>query len=237
MFNRPTAAIIRLDHLLHNFQVIRKLAGPDSPIAPVIKSNAYGHGMVAIARELSRAGAEWLAVSLTEEGLDLRESGLAGPILILGGCYPGQAEEIVTSGLTPVVATAELARALNEAARLLGRPVPIHLKVETGLGRLGILFRDIPAFLQHLKGMSFLQLEGICTSFSSVDNLEERQEISSTSLSARPVSWRVNGEDRYFVTSPIRGDCCEALLARDGSSGRGSFSTVTPVVWIRTMLI
>jgi alanine racemase len=129
--------------------------------------------MIAIARELSRAGAEWLAVSLTEEGLELRKSGLAGPVLVLGGCYPGQAEEIVTSGLTPVVATLELARALNEAARLLGRPAPIHLKVDTGLGRLGILPNDLPAFLQNLKGMSFLRLEGICTSFSSVDNLEE----------------------------------------------------------------
>lgn len=176
MFYRPTAAFINLDHLLHNFRVIRKLAGPHSPLAPVIKSNAYGHGMIPIARELSRAGAEWLAVSLTEEGLELRRHGITGPVLVLGGCYPGQAEEIVNSSLTPVVATVELARALNEAARVLGRPVPIHLKVETGLGRLGILPKDLTPFLQNLKGMAFLLLEGICTSFSSVDDLKKARD-------------------------------------------------------------
>ena len=169
---RPTAAIIHLDYLLHNFQVIRKLAGPASPLAPVVKSNAYGHGMVAVARALSGAGAEWLAVSLTEEGLELRENGLAGPVLVLGGCYPGQAREIVASHLTPVVATPELVHALNEAARSLNRPAPVHLKLDTGLGRLGIFPQDLPAFLQNLRGMTFLRLEGICTSFSAVDNIE-----------------------------------------------------------------
>jgi len=152
------------------------LAGPHSPLAPVIKSNAYGHGMISVAGALRRAGAEWLAVSLTEEGLELREGGITGPVLVLGGCYPGQAKEIVSSGLTPVVSTGELARSLSEAARASGRSVPIHLKVETGLGRLGILPKDLPAFLQNLKGMPFLNLEGVCTTFSSVDDLDAAKD-------------------------------------------------------------
>jgi len=176
MFYRPTVAFINLDHLLHNFRVIRRLAGPHSPLAPVVKSNAYGHGIIPIAQELNRAGAEWLAVSLTEEGLELRRHGIIGPVLILGGCYPDQAEEIVSSSLTPVVTTAELARTLNEAARMIGRPVPIHLKMETGLGRLGILPKDLPFFIQYLKEMPFILLEGICTSFSSVDDLKMAKE-------------------------------------------------------------
>jgi alanine racemase len=132
--------------------------------------------MIAVARELSLAGAEWLAVSLTEEGLELRGNGITNPVLILGGCYPGQAQEIIHSGLTPVVSTIELARALSEAARATGRPFPIHLKVETGLGRLGIMPKDLPAFFQYLKQMPFLSLEGICTSFSSVDDLETAKD-------------------------------------------------------------
>ncbi len=172
MYYRPTAAFVNLDHLLHNFGAVRRLASPHSPLAPVIKSNAYGHGMISVARALSRAGAEWLAVSLTEEGLDLRKNGITTPVLVLGGCYPDQAKEIINSALTPVVSTVELARALNEASRVSGRSIPVHLKVETGLGRLGILPKDLPAFIQSLKQMPFLSLEGICTSFSSVDNLE-----------------------------------------------------------------
>jgi len=142
MFYRPTVAFINLDHLLHNFRVIRRLAGPHSPLAPVVKSNAYGHGIIPIAQELNRAGAEWLAVSLTEEGLELRRHGIT----------------------------------LNEAARMIGRPVPIHLKMETGLGRLGILPKDLPFFIQYLKEMPFILLEGICTSFSSVDDLKMAKE-------------------------------------------------------------
>ena len=172
MFYRPTAAFIDLDSLLHNFREVRRLAGPHSPLAPVVKSNAYGHGMIPVARALSHAGAEWLAISLTEEGLELRENGITTRVLILGGCYPGQAREIIDSGLTPVVSTVELAGALDEASRVSGRPFPIHVKIETGLGRLGILPEDLPAFLQRLKQMSFVSLEGICTSFSTVDNLE-----------------------------------------------------------------
>jgi alanine racemase len=176
MFYRPTAAIINLDHLVHNFGVVRKLAGPQSPLAPVVKSNAYGHGMLSVAGALLRAGAEWLAVSLTEEGLELRESGITGRVLVLGGCYPAQSKEIVSSGLTPVISTGELARSLNEAARSSGKPIPVHLKVETGLGRLGILPKDLPAILQGLKAMPFLILEGICTTFSSVDNLDAAKD-------------------------------------------------------------
>jgi len=176
MFYRPTAAFINLDHLLHNFGVVRRLASPHSLLAPVIKSDAYGHGMISVARALSRAGAEWLAVSLTEEGLELRKNGITTPVLVLGGCYPDQAKEIINYSLTPVVSTVELARALSEASLVSGKSIPIHIKVETGLGRLGILPKDLPAFIRSLKQMPFVSLEGICTSLSSVDNLETAEE-------------------------------------------------------------
>ena len=172
MFARPTTVLIDRGALIHNFREVLRLAGPDCPVAPVIKSDAYGHGLIGTARELLKAGADRLAISLTEEGLTLREEGIPVPILVLGGCYPAQAREIIAGKLTPMVSTLTLAKALNEAASSSRTPLKIHLKVETGLGRLGIPAEDIPAFLQNLKGFPFLELEGLGSSLSSVTNLE-----------------------------------------------------------------
>jgi alanine racemase len=168
MFTRPTKVLIDREALVHNFHEVLRLAGPDCPVAPVIKSDAYGHGFIGTARELLRAGADRFAVSFTEEGLQLREEGISVPILVLGGCYPAQAREIVAGKLTPMVSGLALAKALNEAASSTRTPVKIHIKVETGLGRLGIPAEDIPAFLQKLKGFPFVEVEGIGSSFSSV---------------------------------------------------------------------
>jgi len=172
MFGRPTATLINREALIHNFREVLRLAGPDCPVAPVIKSDAYGHGFIGTARELVNAGADRFAVSLMEEGLELRKEGISVPILVLGGCYPEQAREIIAGKLTPVVSTLALAKALNEAASSFGTRFKIHLKVETGLGRLGIPVEDIPAFFQILKESPFLELEGLGSSFSSVSNLE-----------------------------------------------------------------
>ena len=179
MFFRPTTVLINREALIHNFREVLRLAGPDCPVAPVIKSDAYGHGFITTARELLKAGADRFAISLTEEGLELREEGISVPILILGGCYPEQAKEIVGRKLSPMVSTLTLAKALNEAASSSGTPVKIHLKVETGLGRLGIPVEDIPTFFQILKELPVLELEGLGSSFSSVTNLElARRQLS-----------------------------------------------------------
>jgi alanine racemase len=176
MFARPTKAVIDREALVHNFREVLRLAGPDCPVAPVIKSDAYGHGFIGTARELLKAGADRFAISLTEEGLELREEGIAVPILVLGGCYPAQAREIISGKMTPMVSSLALAKALNEAAPSTRAPVKIHLKVETGLGRLGIPAEDIPAFIQDLAGLPSLEVEGLGSSFSSVTNLELAQK-------------------------------------------------------------
>lgn len=196
MFGRPTVALIDRPALVHNFREVLRLAGPDAPVAPVIKSNAYGHGFIGTARELLKAGADRFAVSLTEEGVELRQEGITVPILVLGGCYPGQAKEIVANQLTPVVSTLTLAKALNEAARSSGTRLKIHLKVETGLGRLGIPVEEFTAFLQKLKGCPFLELEGLGSSFSSADNLElARRQVQ--------ILEEVAGEATRFLGRPL----------------------------------
>lgn len=172
MLQRPTIVIIDLECLANNFREVGRLAGPNSPMAPVIKSDAYGHGIIEIAQKLLKVGTDRLAVSLTEEALELREAGIDIPILILGGSYPGQAKEIVEKKLTPVVSTPSMVKALNEAAQSQRHPIKIHVKVDTGLGRMGLLIEEVIPFFNLLKEMPFLAVEGICSTFSSVTNIE-----------------------------------------------------------------
>jgi alanine racemase len=196
MFSRPTRVFVDPEALVHNFREVRRLAGPDCAIAPVIKSDAYGHGFIGTARELLKAGADRFAISFTEEGLQLREAGISVPILVLGGCYPAQAREIVAGKLTPMVSTLDLARALDDAASSSGNPFRIHLKVETGLGRLGIPAGEIPAFLEEAKRLPYLEVEGIGTSFSSV---------TDSGLAARQIATleRVAGEAARSLGKPL----------------------------------
>ena len=164
--------MIHTDAIIHNFREVCRLAGPGSPIAPVIKSNAYGHGWIGVSAALTEAGADRFCVSFTEEGLALRNSGVDKPILVLGGVYPDQAREIILNDLTPVISSLAMAGALNEAAEALGRTVNIHVKVDTGLGRLGILEKEVPPFFDALKKLPRLHTRGICSSFSSIGNSE-----------------------------------------------------------------
>lgn len=176
MFHRPTVITIDLECLADNFREAVRLAGPDSPIAPVIKSDAYGHGKIEIAKQLLKVGADRFAVSLTEEGSELRRAGIEVPILILGGCYPDQARELIETRLTPVVSTFSMVTALHEAAQSQGHQVNVHVKVDTGLGRMGLLVEEVLPFLNHLKGLPFLRVEGICSTFSSITDIKFSRE-------------------------------------------------------------
>jgi alanine racemase len=176
MYRRPTGVIIDLDNVVHNFKEVCRLAGPGSPVAPVVKSDAYGHGSIEVSQILLEAGAQSLAVSLTEEGLELRKAGIGIPILVLGGSYPAQAREIVEKRLTPVVSTSSMATALQEAGQSIQSQVKIHIKVETGLGRMGIPREETLPFVQSLVNNSSILVEGICTSFSSIEDMDFSME-------------------------------------------------------------
>jgi alanine racemase len=172
MYRRPTFAIIHLDALVHNFNEVCHLAKDRSLVVPVVKSDAYGHGCIRVSKELIKAGAQRFAVSLTEEAVELRGTGVAVPILVLGGVYPAQAKEIIEQGLTPVISTASMANALIEASEAMRKSVAVHIKVETGLGRMGIQTEDVSSFLHYLRKRPYLSVEGVCTSFSSIDDVE-----------------------------------------------------------------
>ena len=186
--SRPTFAEIDLAALHHNFKVIRASIPRDTGMMAVVKADAYGHGFMDISRELEQLGVNAFGVAFLAEGIQLRKSGIDRPILLLGGVYPGQERKSIGYNLSTVVFTLEQAQALNQAAGKLFRKAQVHLKIDTGMGRLGIQYSDVPAFMQELRKLSNIALEGIISHFASADELDE-QGRHFTRLQSERFEW------------------------------------------------
>src|SRR5271169_2082308 len=145
---RPVWAEISLKAILHNLRVIRRHIGAQRKILAVVKSNAYGLGAVPISKALQKAGVGWFGVTCANEGIELREAGIRKRILILTGFWPGEEKRLMQNRLTPTVTRLEDVRHLERAAKALKKTarVPFHLKINTGMNRLGISPNEIDAF-------------------------------------------------------------------------------------------
>lgn len=177
MSARPVWAEVSRSNLLHNFALLRELAAPAELLA-VVKANAYGHGAVACARALSGAGAKWLGVTDIAEGIAVRSACPDAEILVMCGMWPGEAESALQHRLTPVVWQREH---LEEAARA-GSPIAVHLEIDTGMSRQGVLLENLPALLDHLQSLPVLRLEGVLTHFHSP---EVRESAATAEQMAR----------------------------------------------------
>jgi alanine racemase len=173
MDSRPTIAEIDLAALRHNFQQVKKSIPAGCGILAVVKADAYGHGFMDIAMELEKLDVAAFGVAFLAEGIQLRKSGIDRPVLILGGIYPGQEKKCIGFNLSTTVFSPEQARLLNYVAGKLYRKAKVHVKVDTGMGRLGIPHEEAAAFFQKLKGMKHLELEGIISHFASADELDD----------------------------------------------------------------
>jgi alanine racemase len=167
---RPTWAEIDLDHLAANFNRVRQRVSPVARVMAVIKANAYGHGAVACARRLAREGADWFGVALPEEGVELRSAGVTQPVLCLGGFWPGQAATCIQHNLTPVVYHLDMIAALNQAAANAGVVADVHLKVDTGMGRLGVRFDQLSEFVNTLAQFRNVRIDGIMSHLAAADD-------------------------------------------------------------------
>ena len=166
--DRPTVAVVDLSALTHNYQeAVRRAVG--RKIIAVVKADAYGHGAVAVSRHLLELGADMLGVALVEEGRELRQAGIIAPIVVMGALFPGQTEAIVEHSLTPVVFDKVFARALSLVARKRGISVAVHVKIDTGMGRIGLSPEDAPAFIKELKTYGGLSVQGLMTHFADAD--------------------------------------------------------------------
>ncbi len=166
--DRPTKAVIDLHALTHNYaEVTRRISG--RKVLAVVKAQAYGHGAIPVARHLAGLGAHMFGVALVEEGRCLRDAGITAPILVMGPVFPEQAEVMVTSDLTALVYTLPVAKALSDAAGNAGRTVPVHVKIDTGMGRIGLTPEAAAEFVPAISTLPGLFVEGLMTHFSDAD--------------------------------------------------------------------
>jgi Alr-MurF fusion protein len=166
---RPTWVEVDLEAIAHNVQRIVGMVGPKVIVLAVLKADGYGHGAIRVARTALNNGARYLGVASINEGTALRRAGITAPILVLGYTPAWQARELVLNGLSATVFSLDVARALSRAAVDLNSRVPTHVKVDTGMGRLGLLPDEVLPFVLELHKVPNLELEGIFTHFSVAD--------------------------------------------------------------------
>ena len=168
---RPTEALIDVGAAVDNYRLAVELG--ERPGIAIVKANAYGHGAVEISRALCQAGAPMLGVALVEEGIELREAGLSVPILVLGGAYEGGYDLLIRHRLTPLVYSRQHLEGCAAAARRAGAPLGVHVKVDTGMGRLGMLMDELPDFAAAAARLKdVVKVEGACTHYSSSGVIE-----------------------------------------------------------------
>ena len=186
---RPTRAEVNLAALRHNLRVVmrhaKEASGSRAPahVWPVLKADGYGHGAPAVARTLERAGAEGFCVALLEEAIELRDAGIRAPILVMGGFNAssrGACEEIAARDVVPVVYDVSQIEGLARAARAMGRPVVAHLKVDTGMARLGLHMADLETFADELAQVPEVRITGLMTHLACADAEESAPQSGFT---------------------------------------------------------
>jgi len=161
----PSRAVIDLEAYAHNLDVARACIGPTPRIMAVMKADAYGHGLIPIARAAVCARADMLGVATVEEGISLRAAGMVAPVVVLFQPPPGAAEALLEHDLTLVLADLGMAEELSLAARRMGRTARVHCQVDTGMGRQGFTAATAIEDLQAVMRLPGVDIEGVCTHF------------------------------------------------------------------------
>lgn len=170
MPTRPTWAEVSLSALMHNFGLIRDFVAPQATVCAVVKCDAYGHGATPCARALEEAGAQWFGVTSPAEGIELRQAGINGRILLMSGMWHGEAEAVVVHNLTPAVWSAEQIVELNAAAEREGKKAfPVHIEVDTGMARQGVPLSHLPVLLEAVRKAKSICLEGLHSHLASAE--------------------------------------------------------------------
>jgi alanine racemase len=179
---RPTLCFIDHEALRWNLRQIRAKVGAKVKILSMVKANGYGHGAASVAQTLTAAGGDAFGVATLEEAVELRQAGIDKPIVVLAGAYVEQLDQFVTHDLTPVIHEIENAQRLEAAAQCRGVPLNAHLKIDTGMGRLGFLCAETDSWLPKLKKLNALKIEGVFSHFSHAESVEgdyTRQQLDT----------------------------------------------------------
>lgn len=172
MASEPTKAHtcwveVDLRAIVHNLQQVRRLVGPSVKIMAVVKADAYGHGALKVAKAIVEAGAEYLGVTRLEEGLALRKAGIATPILVFSPLLSDQVEAAVANGLDQTVCALDSLESISAAVERAGKKARVHVKIDTGMGRLGVIPDECPDFLAALVEVRGIEIAGVYTHFAN----------------------------------------------------------------------
>ncbi|SDH04026.1 alanine racemase [Halanaerobium congolense] len=170
---RPTWIEINLSALKNNYNFIRSKISSRTKIAAVVKANAYGHGAVRIAKELSQLGVEYFCVGSPEEGIELRDTGIKKPILVLAEILEFQIMDVIAGDLIQTTASLETIKALNKAASKLNKIIKVHLKIDTGMGRIGFFPKEINDVLKYVEKLEFIKIEGLFSHLAQADEADK----------------------------------------------------------------
>lgn len=172
--DRPTWLEIDLEAIAGNTRRLQEIVGPDVGLMATLKAEAYGHGAIRVARTVIQQGVFGLAVATLGEAVALREAGISAPILILGYTPPWQVREALRHDVRLTIFDADVAREVSAAAQELQLPAIVHVKVDTGMARLGLQPDEVPAFLRDLRALPAIAVEGLFTHFATADSADER---------------------------------------------------------------
>lgn len=169
---RPTWVDIDLNALIHNLRQAERFCLPHQRALTVVKADAYGHGAVPVANCFRRAGVRDFAVATLEEALQLRAAGIDDPLLVLGGCYPGQEQAFINYRLMPALLDPQSALRLSAEAKRSNRQIHVHLKVDSGMGRVGFLPAQLCEFMPQLQQLKGLKIVGMMSHLACADDLD-----------------------------------------------------------------
>ena len=170
---RATRAIIDLNAVSHNIAEIRKKIGSKRGLMAVVKADGYGHGAIEVGSAALRSGADCLGVALPEEGEQLRNAGIKSPILVLGPIQPEEADKVISNRLEQTVSSLDLTEALDRAALKHAARVNIHIKIDTGMGRIGLKSTDVMPFVRRLNRFRNIDLTGVFSHFACADESDK----------------------------------------------------------------
>ncbi|NLL48121.1 MAG: alanine racemase [Firmicutes bacterium] len=170
--NRSVWAEVSLDNIAHNVRQFRSWIGPNCELMAVVKANGYGHGALETAYTMIAHGTNWLAVALPEEGVRLRRGGITAPILVLGAVGADELDVCVAADLAVTVFEPHIARLLSAAAVTQQKLARVHIKVDTGMGRLGLLPQDFVNLVELVKSLPGLEIQGVFTHFAQAEQMD-----------------------------------------------------------------
>jgi len=215
-FVKRTWAEVSLDALEHNFNSIKSKVNKDTKILAVIKSDAYGHGVAQVARTLADCGAYCFAVAFVDEGIELRNNGITNPIMLLGYTPVSHAEQIINYDIQPAVMSYEMAKKFSDKASELGKVCKIHIKLDTGMSRVGfvcgddILNKMVCDDIVKISRLPFIEIEGIFTHFATADCADD----TLTEVQFSRYMSMIDMLENAGVDIPIKHVCNSAALLR-----------------------